>query len=382
MGLQLSVLAKNAMEEMRLAHDLNLALEGWAEFRVQPATTQKSYGQILFVDGNVQNLHSVLDGIDRRGRAVFLLVHEASNPGTQATEVLFEGKVDDLLVYPFRALEVVGKIHRYRQILMWDEVTTLNTSFSQLMESLHEDLKLTERLQKAKLPTRFPDFKGFKVQSRYLAGMRSGGDFFDLAESKDGNVLSLVLTDSSSYGLSTAVMSVLMRVVVRLSLDSARSAAETMQKILQELKLTMGEKDHLSLFYGVLTKKDLKLRYVNFGAACAFYSSSLSRDFVPLSAQGGVITQASSGVEVSEGVLDLHPESRLVLVSDGFIDSTQGVEGMLSLLKQGRAKETKDSLNEMVYRVKSKYTDPDDAPAQDCSALVLDVDARVLRLAP
>ena len=78
--------------------------------------------------------------------------------------------------------------------------------------------------------------------------MKAGGDHFDLAESKDGQQLSLLLSDSSSYGLSSAVLSTVMRVMVRLSSEESRSAVETVGRIQEEFKATLTEKDGFRFF--------------------------------------------------------------------------------------------------------------------------------------
>src|SRR4051812_44873866 len=225
-------------------------------------------GEIVFIDAGVRGLDSRLADIDRRGRALFLIVGEADGAPTP----LLDGRVDDVLIHPFRPLEVQSKLRHYQQILMWDEVSRLNASVSEVIAELHDDLKLAERLQKGRLPQRFPDVRGFKITSRYAAGTRSGGDHFDLAESRDGQTLSMVLSDSSSYGLSSAVLGALMRVANKLSADASRSSVETVKRIREEVLATLKEKDKLSLFYGVLSRKDYRLRYMNLGTSFVFYA--------------------------------------------------------------------------------------------------------------
>jgi serine phosphatase RsbU (regulator of sigma subunit) len=263
---------------------------------------------------------------------------------------------------------------------MWEEVSHLNASFSGLIERLQQDLKLAERLQKSKSPVRFPEVKGFKVTSRYLAGMKSGGDHLDLAESKTGSQLSLVLADSSSYGLSSSLLSVLMRVAMKLSQEEVRSCEDTVRRIYEELLLMLNDKDKLSLFYGIVSRKDYCLRYVNLGTSCAFYAQP-GQDFRSLPSQGAQITRASSGLPAQDfqRELPLDPNGRLALISDGFLEVMGGEAEVLKALNQYRDAESADFLNELVFQLKSKFNEPDDLPAQDCTAVLLDVDARILR---
>ena len=373
MTLILTVVASDEIKEKNWTRDLEVAVRGISDVRVQAGGEP---GQIVFLDGSLPDLENALSKIDRRGRAIFLMTRD----GATYPSPLSEGRVDDVLVHPFRPVEVRSKIMHYQQILMWDEVSRLNTSFNEVIDRLRDDLKLAERLQKSKLPSRFPEIKGFKVTNRYLAGMKSGGDHFDIAESKDGSQLSIVLSDSSSYGLSSAVLSALIRVTVKLSSEEVRSCNETVRRIQDELIATLNEKDRLSLFYGILSRRDYRLRYLNLGTSCAYYASPGS-GFKELPAQGQSIARDSGAISHFEGSLNLEPGGRLVLVSDGFVDCIGDVTKVCAFLDGFRDREAVDAANEMVFRVKSEFESEEDMPAQDCTAVVFDVDGRVMRLA-
>lgn len=337
-------------------------------------------GKIAFVDSSWKGLRGDLDTLRSRVGAVFLVVSESDD----LPDALVDERVDDVLVYPLRPVEVIGKLKHYRQILMWNEVTQANSTLSSLIEQLHEDLALAQRIQKARIPKRFPDLKGFRLNSRYLAGMKSGGDFFDLAESnrdKSGVApqFSMILTDSSSYGLSSALLSVLMKVAMKLSTDEMRSSYDTVRKIYDELLLTLGEKDRLSMFYGIVSRRDLSLKYLNLGSSRAFVSSN-GGSFEELPSQGEAITRSSTFPSLQDGERVLSPKDRLVLVSDGLIEVVGGEKQATRLLNDYSSSDAADILNELIFRVKRELQDPDDLPNQDCTAIVLDVDARVMRI--
>ncbi|MBC7692762.1 MAG: SpoIIE family protein phosphatase [Methylotenera sp.] len=377
--MHITVMAADQTQEARWMEEFQNILGEDSEIVMNITSDETTIGKVIFVDSQMPDLEEALRGIERTGRAIVLIVDEAQEP-TQAFAVLNDGLVDDVIVFPFRLLDVVTRLKHYQQIVMWQEVSKLNITFAEVLSSLQDDVSLAERLQKGKLPSRFQEIKGLQVQTRYLAGMRSGGDHFDLADSKDGNQLSVVLSDSSSYGLSSAVLSALMRVALKLSVEETRSSLETVRKIYDEIILTLNEKDKLSLFYGVLSRKDFKFRYLNLGSSCAFLAGANS-GFRPVDSQGGPISKASGLGQLREAEIKLEPNQRLALISDGFVEALGGVEKVCDLLDRMRQMEPVDSLNELVFRVKSKFTDPDDMPEQDCTAAIFDVDAKLLRLA-
>jgi serine phosphatase RsbU (regulator of sigma subunit) len=380
MALHLTVLAASPQAEDNWVRELKAALGGAPDIEV--AALSKGHGggegsgNIWFVDASFPDLDAKLETIDRRGKALFLIVRD----GHPAPPALVEGRADDVLIHPFRGLEVLSKLKHYQQLLLWHEITRLNASFSDLIGKLKDDVGLAERMQKAKLPSRFKEVRGFKVQSRYLAGLKSGGDHFDLAETRDGQQLSIVLSDATTYGLAGAVLSALMSVAVKLSQTELRSARETVEGIYDELANVLSDKARLSLFYGLVSRKDLTLKYLNLGTSSAFYSADPSSAFQLLPSQGAALAGKGGVPAATESLIQLQPQDRLALISDGFVDAAGGPEATCKLLDGLRGKESVDALNELVYRVKSRFTQDDDMPEQDCTAVIFDTDARVLRL--
>jgi hypothetical protein len=340
--------------------------------------TDAEQGSILFVDGNHPDLFHFLNQIDRHGRSVFLIWTDDSRDWDWNGEAA--DKVDDLVVFPFRRTELESKFRLHQHLRMWSEVGELHRSFNELLSALDEDVKLAERLQKARLPNRYPAVRGLRIRSRFLAGLK-GGDHFDLAESKDSSRISILMSDSSNYGLSSAFLSALMRMTMKLSRDEARPASETVKLIADELLLGLKEKDRLAIFYGILNRKDFRFRYLHLGQT-AFFHARKGKGFEIHAAHGEPLSVLNADpTKFGEKEVVLEPEDRIVLLSDGFIEACGGLVEAKTLLDPLRDRDSADLTNELVFRVKKKMIDPEDLPPQDCTSLVFDVDAKLLRLA-
>lgn len=348
-------------------------------FPIEAGTSApETYGAIVLIESDHPKLEEVLRTIPRAGRSVFLTVSESNREFTwnEESEALF----DDVLIYPWRRLEIESKLRFHQHLRLWHEVSDLNLSFQELLQSLDDDVHLAERLQRAKLPTRFPEFKGMHIRSRYLAGMKSGGDHFDLADSSEGSRLSILLSDSSSYGLSSGFLSTLMRMTLKLSRDESRSSLDTVKLIYDELLLTLKEKDQLSLFYGILSRKDYSLKYLHLGSS-GFFRAKLGAGFEICQPQAAALSVAHNPFSlIQESTIICEPNDRLVLLSDGYMDACGGLEQTRKLLDQFRDQDQTSLLNELTFRVKKDFKEEDDMPEQDCSALIFDIDAKVLRL--
>lgn len=347
----------------------------WSTGHENPPDT---WGAILFVDASRSDLQRFLASVDRHSRSVFLIWADDSRIWDWDADGA--ERVDDLVVYPFRRAELESKFRLHQHLRMWSEVGELHRSFNELLGALDEDVKLAERLQKARLPNRYPAVRGLRIRSRFLAGLK-GGDHFDLAESKDNSRISILMSDSSSYGLSSAFLSALMRMTMKLSRDEARPAVETVKLIADELMLGLKEKDRLAIFYGILNRKDFRFRYLHLGQT-AFFHARKGKGFEIHASHGDPLSLANADpTKFSEQEVVLEPEDRIVLLSDGFIEACGGLVEAKTLLDPLRDKDSADLTNELVFRVKRKMIDPEDLPPQDCTSLVFDVDAKLLRLA-
>jgi serine phosphatase RsbU (regulator of sigma subunit) len=377
LGLRVRVIAAGDEQAARLARELERSLHGMLQLEVgwqakgEPA-------QILFVDAATPGLDDRLRELDRSlGQTVFLILREGDN----VPAALVEGRADDVLVSPFRSLEVLSKLRYYERFQAYRESLALNAQYAQLVERLREDLVLAERMQKLRLPRRFPEVKGFKVTSRYLAGERSGGDYVDLAETRDGQSLAIVLTDASNYRVSSAVLDAISRRMGNLQADELRSCVTAARRIRDGVLESLSERDHLSLFYGVLSRKDYRLRFLNLGGARLFYARPGESFAEVVSGRGDPIVRAMGVRTENEGEIALEPSGRLALVSDGFVETAGGPAEVLKVLDQHRGAEAADALNELVFRAKRGIAEPDGLPVQDCTAVLFDVDSRVMRLA-
>ena len=381
--LSISVRSGSPAEETRIAAELRRLLGELRHIDVVELSRAPGPGKIVVVDGSSSDLKGWLEQFrrseSRKGVSLWLWVDDQS-PLPQA---FLSGQVDDLLIHPIRPLELLSKLKNYEQHRIVQDVLELQSSLEGVMKNLKVDLEVLERLQKARLPVRFPDVKGFNITSRYLAGEKSGGDYFDLAESQDGQQLGIVVTDSSSYGLSSAVLSAVVRVVSRVSVEQSRSVREMVRSFYEELLTPLGPQDRLSIFYGTLSRKDYVLRYLTLGSVRAFYRAPQG-SFVELAAQGGPLSQGSrnslASPALAEGTLAWMPGGRVVILSDGFIESLGGMAAALTMLEKFKERDAKDLLNELAFGIKSKLADPkEDLPPQDCTGMVMDLDPKVIR---
>lgn len=328
---------------------------------------------MLLVDSTCQGSEERIQKDRESGDSVILVLDESEMlPRPEDLEC-----VDDILVYPFRPAEVLSKVrgHFLRQ-----DAELLRRETQAVSQRLIAGNEKLEEMLRAKSPRNFSGIKGFNVMSRHLTGLKPGGDYFDVFETRDRKHINFLLADSSSYGVSSALLGAILTSSAKIASDAQMSTGQWVKAIYEELKASLEPSEHLSIFFGRINRRDFSFKYQLFGSIEAFVveQSGVAHH---LKKHGGTIGHEGAPSESNETEIRLDAKDRIVLLSDGFVD---GVGGSFEVEKVFQEKLKEDPfylVNELAFRIKSKLAEGETFPGEDCSAIVIDVDERVLRLA-
>lgn len=316
---------------------------------------------------------------------IFVVCPESMN---EVPTVVGAGVADDILTLPLRRLDFLARLRWHGYLKSLRELEGIHAGVNRLVQKIEEDIVLAQKIQRRLIKDRFPPMQGLTVKSKYWCGLRSGGDYFDIFEFADKNHIGVLLSDASSYQLSTAFINSMINLPSRLDLKDIANPLQTVSKIAEGVRESMVDKDQLSIFYGVLDRKSFLMRYVNFGKIFAQAQSASGKVQWLASGSDPAITTRTFDLftkdRVSEVVLE--PEDRIVLLSDGVEETIAGPLG--PFLEKIEDRDPQTILNEIGFAMRArqeadKDADADDLamPPQDCSVLVLDVAKNVLRLA-
>ena len=166
----------------------------------------------------------------------------------------------------------------------------------------------------------------------------------------------------------------LVRATAKLSIDHDRACSEVLARIQDELAETLGDKDRLSILFGMISRHDLSLRMMHLGTLGVDHQAK-GQAWRQIPAAGPALTRAQpwkSELGRADERVILEPSDRLLLLSDGFRQSD---------LSKSVETDSNALLNDLAFGIKSHLASPDDLPEQDCTALCLTVSPRALRLA-
>lgn len=332
--------------------------------------------QFVFIHENEKDLRKIIHTFSG-GDIVFFLVTEK---GDFVSPLLKNGQIEDALVYPFRVVELLGKLKLCQHLLLWKEMNSLNSRLEKVTEGFKGDIELASRLQKLCAPRRFKPLKIMTPFYRYFAGTKPGGNYFDLMTSINESSYSILLSDSSSYGLSSLVLSMVLKIAVKVNAGELSAPDKTAEMILHEALSTLREKDKLSLFFGSLSRFSSELSYVHFGENLFLYAQD-GKKFEIIPTTGDALSQRSALPLPPSHVIKLNPKDRLVLISKGLSEECGGEKEVMNIINQRKDKRLEDILNDLSVelRVKMKNSNKE-FPDKDCTMSFFELSDKVTQL--
>ncbi|HTX57106.1 MAG TPA: SpoIIE family protein phosphatase [Candidatus Acidoferrales bacterium] len=183
---------------------------------------------------------------------------------------------------------------------------------------------VAETLQRAFLPTRFPQLRNAEISAHYSPGSTEadiGGDWYDAFENEEGEIV-VTIGDVTGRGVEAARVMVLLRQAVRIAALTARDPAKILD-VCNRALLSEGAERFASVFIGIITPSTREVRYASAGQTPPLLRlvDGTVRMFRRPSAPLG-ISYATK--------FDVHAESCpagsiLVLYTDGAIEMTHDV---------------------------------------------------------
>lgn len=182
---------------------------------------------------------------------------------------------------------------------------------------MEEELSIAREIQTSLLPRRLPSEGWFRVAGSSIPSHEVGGDCFDVRQLSP-DAWSLVVTDVSGKGVSSALLAALLQGSFLLASDSETDIEQMMSRINLFLnERTEGEK-YATVFYCTVNRGGM-LRWANAGH-CTPILVRASGEMEMLGTTGmplGMLGEATYGVRS----LQLQPQDKIVAYSDGLSDA-------------------------------------------------------------
>lgn len=200
-------------------------------------------------------------------------------------------------------------------------------------ERIDRELELAREVQRSMLPHSFPDLPGYAISAHYVPARQVGGDFYDVFW-LDSDHFGIVIADVADKGMPAALYMALTRSLLLAEARRELSPREVLLNV-NQLLLDLGEMGgFVSVFYGVVNYASRRLTYARAGHERPMLLRN--DESLLLCGDGAVLgILAGEDLHLSEEWIDLQPDDRLILYTDGLTDvaDAQGAFSGLSRLR-------------------------------------------------
>ena len=185
--------------------------------------------------------------------------------------------------------------------------------------ALQNELDIARKMQRAILPTEFPNKPGYRIFGDMEPARNVGGDFFDVIQLKHGRV-GLAIADVSDKGVPAALFMMSSRTLLK----GAAIGSTEPSAALREVNNMLCEKNEsmmfVTLLYGIYDPASGEFTYANAGHnSPVILHTDKSCSMLPLT--DGVAIGVMPGLEYQQKTITLPPGDTLTLYTDGVTEA-------------------------------------------------------------
>ncbi len=214
-------------------------------------------------------------------------------------------------------------------------------ALSKAQKHIEDDLDRARAIQNSLLPASFPTQLLRRIASKYIPAGKVGGDYYDCFD-LGGCRLGMVVADVSGHGIGAALVMSMFKVLLRtFSMDSPSPCAVLNRINHTFVQQQLGRAQFVTAFYAIFDKASRRLTYCNAGHVAQLLrldpGSQGGPDSVLEMPSQGLVLGMFGDTFLSDATLELTPEARLFLFTDGITEAHGtngkmfGVEPMLQL---------------------------------------------------
>ena len=225
-------------------------------------------------------------------------------------------------------------------------------------ERIGAELALATRIQASSLPKEFPPFpdrKEFDLYASMTPAKEVGGDLYDFFLI-DEDHLALVIGDVSGKGVPAALFMMVASALIRNAAMNETSPAKVLTAVNRQICARNPEEMFITVWLGVLEISTGILTAANAGHEYPALKKA-NGSFELLKDRHGVVIGAMDGVRYREYTIQMEPEDKLFVYTDGVAEATNeaeelfGTDRMIEALKEGENGTTKDVLHAVQHGV-------------------------------
>jgi sigma-B regulation protein RsbU (phosphoserine phosphatase) len=207
-----------------------------------------------------------------------------------------------------------------------ESFNAMSSSIDSLVEEqrkrqrLENEVSIAQEVQSQLFPRNLPVIAGIQLGAYCKPARGVSGDYYDFLP-LGSTRLGIALADISGKGISAALLMASVQAALRSQLllnpDATTSAAEVVSRINRHLFLNTSEDRFATFFFAIYDSATRILRYTNAGHCAPML---ISGEKIVRLETGGIVVGVFEDAKYEEGVVEVAPDSVLVVYSDGLIE--------------------------------------------------------------
>jgi len=223
-------------------------------------------------------------------------------------------------------------------------------------ERINTELDIAKKIQYAMLPNEFPAFPNnpeIDVYAMAEPAKEVGGDFYDFFLI-DETRLAIVIGDVSGKGIPAALFMVIAKTLIKNNTKSGNTPEEVFTNVNNQLCERNEQNMFVTAWMGVLEIDTGKFTFVNAGHNAPILKEG--ENYSWLKSKPGFVLGGIEDMKYSQNVINLNPNSRIFLYTDGITEAINkdeeafGEERLFDVL----AKEGNAEISEVLDSIKNK----------------------------
>lgn len=226
-------------------------------------------------------------------------------------------------------------------------------------ERMEEELSIAKSIQNGLLPDPIPKIEGIDLDARTISSREIGGDYFDIANTPDGNVI-FAIADVTGKGVPAALLMANLQSMLHVLLPVEISLSEATERINNLIFKNTPPDKFITFFWTKYISAHKILRYVNAGHNPPLLLRKDSEDFIELSDGGLLLGAMESMIPYEQKEVQLNPSDLLICYTDGVneaLDPTEseefGTERLKECILKNRHKTSTEVIDAIVNDVKA-----------------------------
>ena len=273
--------------------------------------------------------------------------------------------------------EKQAQIDKYQQTL-----TESNTRIKNVLKDLEASISVMRSIHHNLLPSHLPKIPHFEFSYKFTPTRQGiSGDFFDVINLENPLQFGIILSNCKSYSATSLFLSTFLK--CSRSLKKSQEPSKFLKLLSKELAEHCSKKDEISVFFGVVNRKDFSLTYCSAGQVLS-YLKPFDANFEELKPCAPSLCEDHADL-LKNSKKELQPKDYLVLSSPGLVNKENsegkifGSQGILDSIPN-KADKSVLEIRQSILIASEKFAQGK-IQKKDETLLIMEVKDRILKLA-